>query len=116
MEKNKDGTFAKGHSGGGRKKGSLNVKTQLERLLNQRMSVLSPIHKDELGFPLPQVVTLGEHMAEKLIAKALGKEEDPSSADLKAIDMIYDRLEGKAVARTAEVDDPWKDLIEDGQE
>lgn len=112
--RNPDGTFIKGVSGNptGKKPGTRNIKNQLEEILDKKIARLSLLEKDELGFDAPKIMTVGEHMIERLIAKALGKDEDLSTIDLKAIDMIYDRLEGKAVARSATKDaKSWDELL-----
>lgn len=105
--------FKKGDPGGpGRPKGSKGIKQQLEEALQLKITRLSLLEKDEIDLPRPKEMTVGEHMIERLLAKAIGKGEDLSTIDLKAIDMIYDRIEGKAVARSAVKDaQTWDDLL-----
>ena len=97
----KEHQFKPGQSGNpnGRPKG-IGIEAQLRLLLEFVMDDCCPLTGMEGQ-------TAGALLNAQLVAKAV------KEGDLKAIDMVYDRLEGKAVARNKDVSDPWKELIKD---
>lgn len=110
VDRNNNGTFAEGNKiGKGRIKGSVNLKTLLTALVNQDIERLD--YLAEKGCVTPRQAKILDHMNRGLVARALGDEGDKSSIDLKAIDMIYDRLEGKALAKTQEVPTTLEDAL-----
>ena len=80
--------FEKGISGnsGGRPKGSRNLSTILEDVLNRKISLEDPILKKEVKKRIGEIIVL------KLIQKAL-------EGNLRAISEIFDRTEGRPLCR-----------------
>lgn len=80
--------FKKGISGnpGGRPKGSRNLSTILEDVLNRKVSLEDPILKKEVKSRIGEIIVL------KLTQKAL-------EGDLRAINEIFDRAEGRPLCR-----------------
>ena len=109
--RNDDGTYPEGVSGNpnGRPTGSVNIKTLLTALLDRDIVRLDWLADNKTI--TPKQANILEHMNSGLIAKALGEQGDLDSIDLKAIDMIYDRLEGKALAKHQEVPTTLEDAL-----
>lgn len=80
--------FTKGHSNknGGRPKGRKSLTTILQNLLDKKF-----IHKNPFNDNKEESKELGEWLNIMLVAKALSKD-----GDLRAIQEIWDRIEGKA--------------------
>jgi len=78
--------FKKGQSGNpkGRPRGSLSLSAILKKYLDQELDITDPITKQQVKKRIGDIINL------KLLAKAM-------QGDTKAIDMIYDRIEGKPI-------------------
>lgn len=86
-------SYKPGESGNpkGRPKGAKSIETILRELMEVKMSEENPMTGKT------ETVPAGTLMYAQLMAKAA------KDGDLNAIDKIMDRLEGKAVAKTADV-------------
>jgi len=110
---NKGGTpenlkfYKKGQSGNlkGRKKGSKNIETNLR----EAMAVMIDMHNPVTG--KVERKPAGEFMYAQMVAKAA------KEGDITAIDKIFDRIEGKAIARQENKEvDTWQSEFMDVDE
>lgn len=85
----------------GKKKGTKNIATRLREAMNVVLTLENPITGQM------QTKEAGEFIYEQLIAKAA------KDGDLSAIDKLFDRIEGKPIARneTKEVSQ-WSEFVE----
>jgi len=99
--------FQKGVSGNpkGRPMDTINVKDMIEKILNKEITRTDHL---DLG---KKTQKIADHLLGGLMAKALGKEGDIDSIDNKSVDMVLDRLDGKAVNRTQEVPPSLEDAL-----
>jgi len=77
--------FKPGESGNpnGRPVGSISLTTTLKKLLDYEIEVVDPISNEKVKKPIYELINL------QLLSKAI-------KGDTKAIDMVFDRIEGKA--------------------
>jgi len=98
----------------GRTEGSLNLKTIMKKILETKLTRTDPLILE------PKQQRIYDSIVKTHIAKAMGKDGEPDTADLKAIDMVYDRMEGKSIQTNVEkpydlnealreLDEPTKD-------
>jgi len=105
---NKATQWKKGQSGNpaGMKMDPINTKDIIMTILNNEIERL-----DHFSLTKKQQ-KIADHMIGGLIAKGLGKEGDIDSIDNKSIDMVLDRIDGKALQKTQEIPPTLEEALE----